>query len=172
MTPEASAILRAFGRRRLGAGEFIHFTDFGDAIVWESGSVRDEAVRDALRKLIEGEFVIEMHAGLELTQKGSDWLNSDGAVYPLDRMSSGYRVAQHAIADLKIAILQTLERSPVEGMSNAEIGRTLGIYMGHVGHQGHMPRTLLAVMESEGVVVQNSRTKLWRVRKPSKEKAE
>lgn len=30
--------------------------------------------------------------------------------------------------------------------------RTRGIYMGHVGHEGHIPRTMLALMEEEGVV--------------------
>lgn len=49
-------------------------------------------------------------------------------------------------------------------MTNAEIGRTLGIYSGHVGHEGHISRTLLAIMESEGVVSQHSDSKRWRIR--------
>jgi hypothetical protein len=169
MENEKRAILKAFEQRGLGTGGFIHFTDFGDAIVWESGSVANETTRVALRHLIEDGFVIEMNAGLELTQKGNDWLNSNGVAYPPGRSITRYRTAQHAIADLKVAILQTLEDGPPEGLSNAVIGRGLGIYMGHVGHEGHIPRTLLAVMESEGVVVQDAENKLWRIRRPSKE---
>ena len=33
--------------------------------------------------------------------------------------------------------------------------------MGHVEHEGHIPRTLLALMEAEGVVQQDKATKLW-----------
>jgi len=36
--------------------------------------------------------------------------------------------------------------------------------MGHVEHEGHIPRTLLAIMEAEGVVEQVKETKAWRLR--------
>jgi hypothetical protein len=49
-------------------------------------------------------------------------------------------------------------------MKNADIGRLLGINMGHIRHEGHIPRTLLALMETEGVVVQDKTTKLWKLR--------
>lgn len=49
-------------------------------------------------------------------------------------------------------------------MTNAEIGRSLGIYAGHVGHEGHIPRTLLALMESDGVVSQDEKSKRWVLR--------
>ncbi len=75
-----------------------------------------------------------------------------------------YHLAQKALADLKAAIIQLLESAPEGGLSNAEIGRTLGIYQGHIGHEGHISRTLLAMMESEGVVVQDKKTKWWRLR--------
>ena len=48
MRNEARKILNVFHERGAQAGDFIDFTDFGDAIVWEGGFVRDEAVRDAL----------------------------------------------------------------------------------------------------------------------------
>jgi hypothetical protein len=35
-------ILKVFAARKLRAGDMIHPADFGDAIVWESGFVRDE----------------------------------------------------------------------------------------------------------------------------------
>lgn len=73
-----------------------------------------------------------------------------------------YESAQHAIAQLKGAVKELLESGPAEGYKNAEIGRALGIYAGHQGHQGHISRTILALMELEGVVVQDPDTKLWR----------
>jgi hypothetical protein len=82
-------------------------------------------------------------------------------------MSEAYHLAQKAVADLKAAIHMVIGRVTGEGMSNAEIGRMLGIYMGHVGHEGHIPRTLLAIMEGEGVVEQDKSTKLWRIKQES-----
>ena len=74
-----------------------------------------------------------------------------------------YQKAQHAIAGLKSAIHDLLSNSP-DGLQNAEIGKRLGIYMGHSGkgkHLGHIPRTLLEVMASEGTVERCSSSKLW-----------
>jgi hypothetical protein len=75
-----------------------------------------------------------------------------------------YRLAQAAIAQLKGAIHQVLGGAPEAGLKNVDIGRLLGIYMGHVEHEGHIPRTLLSAMESEGVVEQDKETKAWRLR--------
>lgn len=80
-------------------------------------------------------------------------------------MTEPYAIAQRAMADLKAAVYLLLKNGPAEGMRNADIGRALGIYAGHVEHEGHIPRTLLALMEKEGVVVQDSETKLWTVKK-------
>ena len=74
-----------------------------------------------------------------------------------------YLMAQAAMAQLKSAVHQLLSERP-SGMKNIEIGRTLGIYMGHVEHEGHIPRTLLAIMEAEGVVEQDRETKVWRLK--------
>jgi len=74
-----------------------------------------------------------------------------------------YARAQHAMANLKTTVHALLCSEP-EGMTNAEIGRTLGIYQGHIGHEGHVPRTLLAIMEEEGVVEQDKESKKWRCR--------
>ncbi len=62
---------------------------------------------------------------------------------------------------LKGAIHGFLSDRGQAGATNAEIGKSLGIYKGHVGHEGHIPRTLLSVMESEGVVRQDGETKKW-----------
>lgn len=80
-------------------------------------------------------------------------------------MTSGreYRQAQLAMAELKAAVLALLERSP-GGMSNAAIGRSLGIYAGHKRHEGHISRTLLAMLEAEGVVEQRPEDQTWSVR--------
>ena len=75
-----------------------------------------------------------------------------------------YERAQRAILELKRSIHELLATSPPEGLQNAEIGRALGIYMGHAGHEGHIPRVLLGLMENEGAVVQDPGTKRWRLR--------
>jgi hypothetical protein len=74
-----------------------------------------------------------------------------------------YFLAQMAMAQLKASVHIVLGRN-VNGLKNSEIGRELGIYMGHVEHEGHIPRTLLAIMEAEGVVEQDKETKAWRLR--------
>jgi len=74
---------------------------------------------------------------------------------------SSYHLAQRAIADLKAAVRQILQNGPAEGMANVEIGKSLGIYTGHEGHEGHIPRTLLAMLEAEGVVEQDDKSKRW-----------
>lgn len=70
MEIEARRILTAFREKGVHAGDFIHFTDFGDAIVWEGGYIRDEPVRGAILFLIDNDYVIECSVGLELTAKG------------------------------------------------------------------------------------------------------
>jgi hypothetical protein len=75
-----------------------------------------------------------------------------------------YLLAQNAMAQLKAAVHQVLSSAPAVGLKNSDIGRMLGIYMGHVEHEGHIPRTLLAIMEAEGVVEQDKDTKSWRLR--------
>jgi DNA-binding IclR family transcriptional regulator len=73
-----------------------------------------------------------------------------------------YKQAQRAIADLKGAILSLLDDASPKGLRNVEIGRSLGIYAGHSGqHDGHIPRTLLDMMESEGIVKQDKETRRW-----------
>jgi DNA-binding IclR family transcriptional regulator len=74
-----------------------------------------------------------------------------------------YRTAQLAIAELKAAVLEVISRGPESGLKNAEIGRALGIYRGHEGHEGHISRTLLAMLEEEGVVRQDE-DKRWSLR--------
>ncbi len=78
-------------------------------------------------------------------------------------MSEPYSIAQQAMAQLKSAIWLLLSQSP-SGLTNAVIGRSLGIYSGHVGHEGHISRTLLAIMEAEGVVEQAPSDKTWKLR--------
>lgn len=82
-------------------------------------------------------------------------------------MHEAYGLAQRAMADLKIAVVMLLNEAGERGLSNAEIGRRLGIYIGHKGHEGHIPRTLLALLEGEGVVTQNPESKEWRLRFPT-----
>ena len=81
-----------------------------------------------------------------------------------DDVSSPYHLAQRALADLKAAVFALLSNATDAGMTNAEIGRGLGIYRGHVGHEGHISRTLLEMMKAEGVVEQDEATKRWTLR--------
>ena len=80
-------------------------------------------------------------------------------------IDAAYMQAQTAMATLKAAVRTVLLCGSQDGMKNAEIGRTLGIYSGHVDHEGHISRTVLAMMEREGVVEQNETTKKWRLRR-------
>ena len=70
MTPEAARILGVFREHGIRAGGWHHFTEFGDAIVWEEGRVRDQNVRTALKFLFDEGSLIELNAGLELTARG------------------------------------------------------------------------------------------------------
>jgi len=76
-------------------------------------------------------------------------------------MVDPYQTAQIAIANLKAAILQLLHEYGAHGLRKVDIGRALGIYSGHVRHEGHIPRTLLEIMAHEGVVRQDKDTQLW-----------
>lgn len=79
-------------------------------------------------------------------------------------MTTPYERAQKAVAELKGAIYEVLLKSGEQDYSNAHIERSLGIYAGHIGHQGHIPRTMLALMENEGVVEQIEESKRWRIK--------
>lgn len=78
MRTEAERILDVFRARDLRAGSQIHPDDFADAIVWESGFVRDEAVRLALSELFGDGYLVEHAAAFELTPKGDRHLYGDG----------------------------------------------------------------------------------------------
>lgn len=80
-----------------------------------------------------------------------------------------YHLAQRAMADLKSSVRYLIEAGPQEGLKNVELGRALGIYTGHVGHEGHISRTILALLEGEGVVEQDKKTKRWRLRSHSEQ---
>ncbi len=75
-----------------------------------------------------------------------------------------YCRAQLGMTHIKSAVYELLFATGEQGLTNAEIGRTLGIHMGHVRHEGHIPRTILALLESEGVAEQDAETKRWRLR--------
>ena len=77
---------------------------------------------------------------------------------------SAYRRAQIALAELKSAVLEILIEEH-SGLTNAEIGRALGIYGGHVGHEGHISRTLLELLRDDGTAEQDPETKRWRLKR-------
>ena len=77
MSPEADQILEVFQNRGLRSGAMIHPADFGDAIVWEAGFVRDEPVRHALAEPFENGYLVEHDAAFELTQAGEQRIYAD-----------------------------------------------------------------------------------------------
>ena len=79
-------------------------------------------------------------------------------------MTYPYVLAQDAMAKLREAVYILLKESSSSGLKNSQIGRALGIYSGHERHEGHISRTILALMEAEGVVEQDAGTKCWRIR--------
>jgi hypothetical protein len=79
--------------------------------------------------------------------------------------TEAYHLAQRAMADLKAAVHAVLSGAGADGLTNAQIGRMLGIYGGHVGHEGHISRTLLAMLAGEGVAEQDEVTRRWGIRR-------
>jgi hypothetical protein len=77
MSPEADKILGVFRDRGLRSGAQIHPADFGDAIVWEAGFVRDEPVRRALAELFENGYLVECSAAFELAKTGEQYITAD-----------------------------------------------------------------------------------------------
>jgi DNA-directed RNA polymerase specialized sigma24 family protein len=82
----------------------------------------------------------------------------------MSKLNEAYAEAQQAVATLKSLVRTVLELAPESGLKNSEIGKSLGIYSGHVEHEGHISRTLLSMLEAEGVVQQDGTTKLWTLR--------
>ncbi|MFW5500933.1 MULTISPECIES: hypothetical protein [unclassified Maridesulfovibrio] len=74
--------------------------------------------------------------------------------------SDPYHTAQQGMAMLKSSVVQLLKMHHPEGLKNSELGRALGIYMGHKGHEGHISRTILSLLEAEGTVLQSD-DKKW-----------
>ena len=71
-----------------------------------------------------------------------------------------YFQAQKGLALLKSAIHTLLSEKYPRGLRNVDIGKALGIYTGHKGHEGHISRTLLEIMQNEGVIEQKE-DKMW-----------
>jgi hypothetical protein len=78
LKPAAVKILNCFRERGLRKGGSIHPADFGDAIIWESGFIRDEEVRQAWADLTSNDYVHEADAALILTDRGEQFLYGKG----------------------------------------------------------------------------------------------
>jgi hypothetical protein len=77
LRPEAIAILQVFIDKGCKRDDIIHFTEFGKAIVWEAGFIKEEGTRYGLQELVEGNYVIEYNAGLGITAKGLKKIKSN-----------------------------------------------------------------------------------------------
>ena len=75
LRPEAIAILQVFNDKGCKEDDFVHYTDFGDAIIWDAGFIKLEETRSGLQELIEGQYVIEHSAGLGITASGLNVLS-------------------------------------------------------------------------------------------------
>lgn len=84
-----------------------------------------------------------------------------------------YAKAQEGVTKLKEAIYGYLLDRGEEGATNAEIGRSLGIYVGYStregepekkAQEGHLSRTILGYMETDEVVIRKD--KKWFLRQP------
>ena len=78
-----------------------------------------------------------------------------------------YLIAQEALVLLKKATYELLAQHP-EGLTNAAIGKHLGIYKGYSGEGkqlGHISRTILGYMSEECVVEQTEKNgrKVWSI---------
>ena len=106
MTPEAERILEVYRTQGLRTGAMIHPAEFGHAIVWEDGFVRDEPIQEALGQLFQDGFLIEHSAAFELTPLGDDHL------YGVQQPKFGARVY---LMGERILVKQTLLRgNPAE----------------------------------------------------------
>jgi len=75
LRPEAIAILQVFKKNGCKPDDFIQYTAFGDAIVWEAGFIKSEETRCGLQELIDGQYVVEYNAGLGITASGLNALS-------------------------------------------------------------------------------------------------
>lgn len=76
-----------------------------------------------------------------------------------------YRRAQRALANLKVAAAEVLATAGPDGLRNSQVGRLLGIYRGHVEHQGHISRTVLEMLQEDGVAEQKGKGGPWHLRR-------
>lgn len=104
MTDDAQAILEVFRDRGLRAGGQIHPAEFGDAIVWEAGFVRDESARQAIAWLVDNGYLIEYNAAFELTGLG------DQHLYAATDLKHGARV--YGLGDVILVKQTVLRGSP------------------------------------------------------------
>ena len=84
-----------------------------------------------------------------------------------DMLAHRFR-AEAAMNELMASVVGVLGEAGAEGLTNAEIGRLLNIYMGHKRHSGHISRTLLAMLEQNGFVTQDA-DKRWHLTQLSTE---
>lgn len=75
-----------------------------------------------------------------------------------------YRQAQRAMADLTSAVLSIIATAGADGISNSQVGRLLGIYQGHIGHEGHISRTMLELLKADGIIEQLGKGGPWRMK--------
>ena len=69
------------------------------------------------------------------------------------------------MAMLKSAVYDILLETGPQGIRNVDVGKALGINLGHERHEGHIQRTVLGLMKDEGVASKDENTQLWSLRR-------
>jgi len=73
-------------------------------------------------------------------------------------------LVERALSELRGVVHAKLLENK-DGLTNAQLGRSLGLYMGHVGHQGCVSRTILEMLKENEMAWQDPATKRWFGRK-------
>ena len=75
LRPEAIAILKVFKDKDCKEDDFIHYSEFGEVMVFGAPADKVEEIRLGLQELIEGKYVTEHKAGLSINATGLSALN-------------------------------------------------------------------------------------------------
>ena len=75
LRPEAIAILQVFKDKGCKEDDFIHYSEFGEVMVFGAPPDKVEEIRLGLQELIEGKYVTEHKAGLGITASGLNALS-------------------------------------------------------------------------------------------------
>jgi hypothetical protein len=134
LKPAVVNILNCFRERGLREGGFVRFAEFGDAIIWERGFVREEDVRQAWAYLTSNDYVIEFDNALQLTKRGEQYLyGKDTATEKVTSMP------EPTYEELKARLAELESKQPRAAVLSFKVGDKGGV---SVYGLGRFPVTL------------------------------